>query len=287
MDAALGQTSQPRVDQALIAEARADVGTQPADRAMDVARAVARLGVARGITAFSRYAFLERNGQANLAIPVGRWYVQAQPYAELIDAIAPWLDGVTRAARDEHAPAGMKRQAQACEAAVFECCRAGSDPARWQALLGALGEAESAIPRSPRFAVAKRLRPLPVLSDAWIEAAADGSVEFRLACALASQRVALGASILPVRRHFLPLDGRSFAASADRLLDKPSVVCTTRRLERDLVLLVQRVLAEASQAGTTSFPLFAHPVEAQGWRTSNRFSTDPRTTRRSCASRDH
>ena len=49
----------------------------------DFARAVAELGVDRGIEAFQRYGFLERNGQANLAAPLGRITVYARPQTSL------------------------------------------------------------------------------------------------------------------------------------------------------------------------------------------------------------
>jgi CRISPR-associated protein Csx17 len=55
---------------ALLREGRCQLGARATESALDVARAVARLGVARGITAFERYGYLERNGKTNFAVPL-------------------------------------------------------------------------------------------------------------------------------------------------------------------------------------------------------------------------
>ena len=78
----------------LIAEGRSQIGTRLAARPIDFGRAIARLGVTRGIAAFERYGYIERNGQANLAVPLGRWRVQAQPHQDLIDEVAGWVEGL-------------------------------------------------------------------------------------------------------------------------------------------------------------------------------------------------
>jgi len=64
---------------ALVAEGRCQIQGRPAQRPLDMARAIARLGVARGITAFERFGYIERNGQSNLATPLGRWRVPVSP----------------------------------------------------------------------------------------------------------------------------------------------------------------------------------------------------------------
>lgn len=67
---------------AMLGEARVQLGRQLAHRPIDVARAVARLGVAYGIDSFTRFGYLERNGQSNIAVPLGRIDVRARvrPY---------------------------------------------------------------------------------------------------------------------------------------------------------------------------------------------------------------
>ncbi|MBI3405280.1 MAG: type I-U CRISPR-associated protein Csx17 [Acidobacteria bacterium] len=66
---------------ALFGEARVQLNRQTANRPVDVARAISRLGVARGIEAFTRYGYLERNGQSTLAVPLGRVNVRQHPRA--------------------------------------------------------------------------------------------------------------------------------------------------------------------------------------------------------------
>lgn len=56
----------------LFAEGRAALGARPVRDGLDFARAVAQLGVDRGIHAFQRYAFVKRMGKAFLAIPLTR-----------------------------------------------------------------------------------------------------------------------------------------------------------------------------------------------------------------------
>ena len=59
----------------LLAEGRAQIGARSASEPLDLARAVGRLGIARGIATFQRFGYIERNGQSNLAVPLGRFRV--------------------------------------------------------------------------------------------------------------------------------------------------------------------------------------------------------------------
>ncbi len=281
-----------------IAEGRCQLqetkGTKPrtAQRPLDVARAIARLGVARGVSEFQRYGYIERNGQANLAIPLGRWSVPSQPVAdlELIDEIKPWFDQLQRSGNDKNAPAGIGRAARVCENAMLACCResagdnARTGAARWQQLFVALGEAEAQLARMPGFTgknVVKGLQPLGAfingLSPRWLLAINDRSAELRLALAFAGQhggtlrttrqqvRVEIDWND-PVRGHFLPLmDARSgkkwaprrFAVSGEKLSRDTRVVCSAGDIERDAVALVRRRVIEARQSGGGLLPLLA------------------------------
>src|SRR5690606_20972079 len=195
----------------LFGEGRSKIGRRAAGRSVDFGRAVARLGVARGITAFERYGYVERNGQSFIAVPLGRWPVRTQPHQDLIEVVADWVESLRQAKR----PGSISRIARVCEEAILACCRDGGNPRRWQDLLIALGQAEAQLPRNPKFTVDNELRPLPKLSPAWLIAADyEHSVELRLATAFASQRgISANGEIDPIRRHFLPLDssGQRFA----------------------------------------------------------------------------
>lgn len=245
----------------LIAEGRSQVGRRSAGRPVDFGRAVARLGVARGITAFQRYGYIERNGQANLAVPLGRWPVRAQPYQDLIDEVADWVDALRRASSGGQGPASVASAVRVCEEAILACCRDGRNPRRWQDLLIALGRAEAQLPRSPRFAAEKGLRPLPRLGAGWLRAADDGSAELRLALAFGSQHGLTTEGEIdwrhPVRRHFLPLDptNRRFAGQTEALSSSPAVVCLTDDLETVALALLRRRIVEAGQRGLPQLPL--------------------------------
>lgn len=249
----------------LIAEGRSQIGRRSAGRPVDFGRAVARLGVARGITAFERYGYIERNGRTNLAVPLGRWPVRAQPHQDLLDQVADWVDALRRAGSGGQGPASVARAARVCEEAILACCRDGRNPRRWQDLLVALGRAEAQLPRSPRFTAEKGLRPLPPLGAGWLRAADDGSAELRLALAFASQHGLTAKGEIdwrhPIRRHFLPLDarGQRFAVQAEALALSPEVVCLADDLETVALALLRRRVVEAGQKGLPQLPLVGVP----------------------------
>jgi len=252
--------------QSLVAEGRSEIAKKTASRPVDFGRAIARLGVAKGITAFQRYGYIERNGQANLAVPLGRWAVKSQPHQDLIDEIADWVDRVRWAGTDRNAPASIGRAARVCEEAILACCRNGNDPRRWQDLLMALGAAESQLIRSPAFTCKKRQRPLPQIGGSWFKAADDGSAEMRLALSLAAQGGPADHYRAnprdPIRRHFLPLEQKSLGTRQARfrignevLADPPEVVCSGDSLEQVCIALLRRRLVEAGQISSPQLPL--------------------------------
>ncbi|MEQ8768683.1 MAG: type I-U CRISPR-associated protein Csx17 [Planctomycetota bacterium] len=242
---------------ALLGEARAQLGRTSARRPLDFARAVARLGVARGLTGFVRYGYLERNGQSNLAVPLGRIEVAAHPRARLIDEIGPWLDRLQREAGD--APARFSASVGSLSDAVFDVLTREAEPLRWQSVLAAVDQVE----RVQASGTAFKVGPCPTLSPGWLDAAADDSPEWRLAVSLGSAARAYkhGRPIDPVRAHTLPLDPKkqwSYAIGTDkRLIHDPRVVMTGRDPLSDLVALVERRLVEASQRGSRTLPLVA------------------------------
>lgn len=249
----------------LIAEGRSQIGRKSAGRPVDFGRAVARLGVARGVSAFQRYGYIERNGQANLAVPLGRWPVREQPFQHLIDEIADWVEVLRRVSAGDEGPGSIARAARMCDEAILSCCRDGANPRRWQDLLIALGRAEAQLSRSPRFTAEKGLRPLPRLGPGWLRAADDGSAEIRLALAFASQHGTTPDGELDrndsIRRHFLPLDDaqRRFAIQGDALAASPEIVCVVDDLETVGLALLRRRIVEGEQKGLPQLPLVGVP----------------------------
>ena len=165
----------------LMADGRARLGRATASRPVDFARAVARLGVARGIVSFQRFGYLERNGQSNLAVPLGRWQVCPQPQQDLLNDLDTWLSPLQRACREKNAPASLGYAHRRLENAILGVCAHGSEASRWQVVLLGLADIEQQLVTSGKFTTEKRLQPILPLSAGWIDAANDGSPEFRLA----------------------------------------------------------------------------------------------------------
>jgi len=218
----------------LLSEGRAQLGRAATREPMDMARAVARLGVARGISAFERYAYMERNGQSNFAVPLGRRRVQAQPRQDLFADLDAYLVRIHRAAREDRAANSLIAAAKILDDAILAAPAAASLPHAWQNILLALADLDALAASSAIDRIAPPLRP------EWISAADDGSPEFRLALSLANQ--------YGIRRHFLPLNK---FGSYDRT-QCTSVVCFGRDLVADLVAVTDRRLVEAAKGSSRS-----------------------------------
>jgi CRISPR-associated protein Csx17 len=166
----------------LFAEGRAQVGRRHVQNGVDFARAVAGLGVDRGIGEFLRYGFLQRSGRTYLCAPLGRMRVVTQPHADAINEIDKWLDSLRRITSDSRGPESLKRALRSIEDAIFAYCSKGSSTGLAE-VLKALGRAERVLASSVK--VHRTVRPLSDLSSRWITACI-GSLEFRLALGLAS-----------------------------------------------------------------------------------------------------
>lgn len=261
--------------QCLIAEARCQTDRKVATRPLETAKAIARLGVARGITSFQRYGYIERNGLSNLAVPLGVWQVSEQPNQNLLDEITPWYERLESKAADKNAPASISQAARRIQDGMLACCRDGIAPMRWLELLLRLGEAEEQLVRSPQFTGSRGLQPLNRLSPGWLIAAQalKGRSEFRIALAIAGQHARTMDELHvdrsnPVRRHWLPLQenpqGRiswshRFHVLNERLALGPEQVCQGRSLSDDLVQLVRRRLIESKRDGHRRLALCPSP----------------------------
>ena len=201
----------------LLTEGRAALNGKPTRDGLDFARAVAQLGVDRGIDGFQRYGFLMRSGKAFLATPLNRIKVQRNPDADLISELERrnWLASVQRYARDENAPNAFRSAARQLDTALFALTQ-HSSRAALQNVLRHVGRIEAALSLSPKSQEAVRA-PAPRLSQAWAikaggERASDSS-EFRIAMALAGLRIldGNGRSFLHARTHLAkttePLNG--------------------------------------------------------------------------------
>lgn len=233
---------------ALLSEGRATLGTRPAQDGLDFARAVAKLGVDRGLKAFQRYAFLMRSGKAFLATPLARVPVRRNAAADLIDDLEQhdWLSRVQRYARDDKAPNAFRAQAMQLDAALFALTQR-ADRVAIERVLRLLGRVEALASTSP--GVREQIAPVPCLSAAWAAKANDGCAEFRIAQALAG--LALrgehdGSTLwLSLRPHLAPvaLNGRGWDESRH-------LHCwAAGPLERNLAALLHRRRLEALRLG--------------------------------------
>lgn len=248
----------------LLIEGRCQLGDAPGESALDVARAISRLGVARGIQSFERFAYMERNGKTNYAVPIGRWPVTATPTASLLDDLdqGGWWGQVQRAARDKNAPKSLGRWERDLADATLEALRHPAEPLQWQEVLIALARLEAQLVESGAFTAQRRLRPIPRLSAGWVRAADDGHPELRLALALAAaaDEPGFGRRRDPVRSHWLPLDAHGRFQATDKALARDvRVVMDGRDAELDLIRLVQRRILEAERSARRRLPIAALP----------------------------
>jgi CRISPR-associated protein Csx17 len=229
---------------ALLSEGRAQLGRVAVREPVDMARAIARLGVARGISAFERYGYIERNGQSNFAVSLGRWKVTAQPRQDLLSDLDGFLRRLSREAADKRATASLATVARRLNDAVLAVAADGASPDRWQTVLAALSDADALAAALP---LAKnKFGIVPNLRACWLAAADDGSAEFRLAAAFASQE--------NVRRHFLPLN--KFGNQLDEK-GTVNVVCFGRDFVADAIAFLDRRLIESAKEASRSLRQFA------------------------------
>ncbi len=216
----------------LFAEGRAKSGGGSARTGLDFARSIASFGVDRGLSEFVRFSIQRRNGKNHFATPLGRFATRGVPAARLLDDVDSWYDRLRLKSTVKNVPSGVALARRRLEQAMFEAVERG----HFGPVLLALGDAELALARSLAFTAKAFLRPITALSSDWCVAVSDGSIEQRLAAALARRP--------GIRRRLLPLDksGRSFGRA-----DEAGFMFTERRLVDNLHALLLREDIEATQ----------------------------------------
>jgi len=240
---------------ALFSEGRAQVGGRPARNGVDFARALAGLGTDRGIDEFQRYAFQQRNGLSYFAVPLGRFKVEPQPQINLLadPQLDAWLDSFRRAATSDLAPSRAQRALRRLESAILDLCQ-HKGPARLQAVLIALGEAEAVLSQSAKWRVNAYQRPVPLLSSNWLTDCDDGSSEFRLAASLAGM---YSPTVGNFRQHMelVVVKGRSSEGRSQWVewAEDSSAACNlvwnSGDLADNLIAVLQRRVIEAVRCG--------------------------------------
>ncbi|HET9970981.1 MAG TPA: type I-U CRISPR-associated protein Csx17 [Streptosporangiaceae bacterium] len=165
----------------LFAEARASWRGRPARRASDFYAATRTLGVARGVSAFTRFGLQRRNGLAFAAVPLDRIAVRERAAVRLAAEVEDW---VNRFSGDD-ASAAVGKATRRFHRAHLEYARDG-EPRSLAAMLAELTWLALAVGRSRR---AKENAPVPYAPPAagFLKVLAeDESAELRVAVGLAS-----------------------------------------------------------------------------------------------------
>lgn len=185
----------------LLSEGRADVGQKSASNGIEFAEAATSLGVDRGITEFVRYSLLKRRGDNYVALPTGRFPVQIRSESDLVRELIPILAKII--VKDDDAPAKLSSARRNVDDAIYTALLHGG-ATNVRRLIAAIGHLERIIAQSGYSNKPIVHRPLSGLSPKWILAADDGSIELRIATALAS--IGATGGVGPIRANIAPVD---------------------------------------------------------------------------------
>jgi CRISPR-associated protein Csx17 len=151
---------------------------------LDAAKAAAALAVDRGVDEFVRNGLIERNGLANLAVPLGRIDVRERPAVRLLAPVDHWVRAIRRAA---HLSSPVDRVLRQLDDAQYVVATVG-DHLSLQRLLDRVAALHERV--RPRWTTVGDPRGL--VADDWLPSLDDGSAEFALAASLASRRLNRG-----------------------------------------------------------------------------------------------
>ena len=241
------------------AEGRLSLGSEYVRNGLDAARAVASFGFDRGIKSFERVGIVRgRVGgdNYNTAVSLGCWTPQRNEQIDRITEIDAWLNSFRRAVSSDNAPSRAKRALRRLESAILELCQQ-KGPARLQAVLVALGEAEAALVLSSELRAEAFQRPVPLLSPKWLADCDDGTSEFRLAISLAAMS---SSAVGDFRQHIEPVEVKGrLAEGRSRWVEWTedssaacNIVWNAGDLENNLIAVLKRRVVEAVRHGERS-----------------------------------
>jgi CRISPR-associated protein Csx17 len=249
----------------LFSEGRIQLGRKVSSSSvLDLAQSIANLGTARGISEFQRFGYITRNGDANFAVPLGRFKVpdRVSPKIGCLDDLNAfkWISSVRLAGQttNNSSSSRLQQKVRGLSNAIIAVTQRPAEPSIWQQLIISMGELEAVMSTGAGF----QAGPIPPLRPEWVRAANDNSPEFRLALAFALQGSFQNSSgnFDGIRRHWLPLKTQTrFATSGDitrpHLEKKTDVVAYGRDAVDDAISLIQRRMIESAQNGGRLFPL--------------------------------
>jgi len=250
----------------IFAEGRAQVGRRQARNAVDFGRAIAGLGVDRGLTGFTRYGFMKRFGRLYLAVSLNRFESRtpakdADLLADLLKELDAWLDRFRGACAGDNVQPRFTSALRRLDEAIFDYCRFGGKD-RFGEIVRALGQCEKALALNrdkPGLIGQSKsaVRPVPPLSTTWLAAAQEeDSPEFRIALALAAMRDTDGVGALRTNLEVVARNkwGWEWAKPEERY----STVWSATSLPRNLQAVLERRLMDGARFGLESLPLESH-----------------------------
>lgn len=237
----------------LLREGRVEWSGRAVSTALEFSEAAASLGADRGISAFQRFSLINRRGKDYLALPAGRVRVQLRAGVDLleeVDGIARRLDNFARGFKSDP-PARFLSLRRGVDTAIYRFTLLGGVE-NLQEVLRALGGLE-------RYFATRDLRldpkldsPLSGLSPRWLLEANDGSLEFRIATALAS--IEATGEVGPMRGNLTPLDTKKpweWAAGSGQ------TAWTGGTLAHRMTSILKRRLMDGGRLNCKSLPLNA------------------------------
>jgi len=187
-----------------LSEGRADVGRRSATTGLEFAEAVSSLGVDRGVSEFVRYSLLKRRGDSYVALPSGHFSVKDRSESDLVRELDPILRKIDRFLGGfSEPPAQYSSARRRIDEAIFNVLLHGG-AVRVKSLVMALGTMEQLIAQRDLSKSPKLSSPIFGLSPRWLLAMDDGSLEVRVAAALASIQGRNGVG--PIRANLAPVD---------------------------------------------------------------------------------
>jgi len=243
--------SQPATYQeikALLSEGRADIGRNPATNGIDFAEAVTSLGTDRGISEFVRYNLLQRRGNSYVALPAGRFPVQFRSESDLVRELKPLLNQIT--IKGDEAPARLISARRNLDEKIFSLLLHGGAK-NVKNLIAAIGRLEKIIAQSGYSKKPITRRPIAGLTPEWIYAADDGSIELRIATALAS--IGATGGVGPIRANLAPVDP---TAPWKWKEGRGQTAWEGNSLSTRLASVIARRMMDAESLGTESNPLW-------------------------------
>lgn len=236
----------------VFSEGRAEVGGRQARDGVDFMRAIASLGVDRGINAFQRYGIIKGrvggdNYHSAINLGVVKTFEKPLENVDLFNDIDGWLNLLRRACSQESIANRYILHLRNIESAISAYCRQG-DRKKLQEVLLCLGRAEQAIAR------ASSEKPVPPLrlTPRWIKACADSSTEYRLACAISS---ITDKNIGPIRVQIEPVEWENDRKPIKWSTNDNSVCWGMGELSNNLSAVLQRRTLEGSRKKSKFVPI--------------------------------